>query len=62
MLEGVAESAYADETSRLYRAGETLRDYPGTPHRLFRNVDPQRPLRFLIAYIGNKGEPYVITP
>jgi quercetin dioxygenase-like cupin family protein len=47
IVEGVAESAYGSDDPRQYRAGETLQDRADIPHTLFRNCDPERPLRFL---------------
>jgi quercetin dioxygenase-like cupin family protein len=50
IVEGVAESAYGSDEPRQYRTGETLQDRADIPHTLFRNCDPERPLRFLTIY------------
>src|ERR1700755_2212904 len=47
IVEGVCESAYGSDEPRQYRAGDTLQDRADVPHTLFRNCDPERPLRFL---------------
>ena len=60
IVEGVAESAYGSETPRQYRAGETLQDRADIPHTLFRNCDPQRPLRFLTIYVLEPGRSYTV--
>ena len=62
IVEGVAESAYGDEPPRRYQAGETLQDHAGIPHTLFRNCDPDRPLRFLTIYVLEPGRAYTLEP
>jgi quercetin dioxygenase-like cupin family protein len=62
IVEGVAESAYDSDEPRQYRAGETLQDRPDTPHTLFRNCDPERPLRFLTIYALEPGRSYTMEP
>jgi quercetin dioxygenase-like cupin family protein len=62
IVEGIAESAYGDDPPRLYRAGETMQDRVGVPHTLFRNADPDKPLRILTFYVAAKGQPYLVTP
>jgi quercetin dioxygenase-like cupin family protein len=62
IVEGVAESAYGNDSPQLYRAGETLQDQADVPHTLFRNADPNKPLRFLTFYVAAKGQPYIVTP
>ena len=59
IVEGIAESAYGDEVPRRYGAGETLQDRADVPHTLFRNCDPERPLRFLAFYALGPGRSYV---
>jgi quercetin dioxygenase-like cupin family protein len=60
IIEGIAESAYGSEAPRQYRAGETLQDRADIPHTLFRNCDPERPLRFLTIYVLEPGRPYTM--
>ena len=62
IVEGTAESAYGDEEPRVYRAGETLQDRSDVPHTLFRNCDPERPLRFLTVYALEPGRAYTMDP
>ena len=62
IVEGVAESAYGSDAPRQYRAGETLQDRPDVPHTLFRNCDPERPLRFLTIYVLEPGRSYTMEP
>jgi quercetin dioxygenase-like cupin family protein len=60
IVEGVAESAYGHEPPRRYQAGDTLQDRADIPHTLFRNCDPDRPLRFLTIYALEPGRPYTL--
>ncbi|WP_244436741.1 cupin domain-containing protein [Bradyrhizobium japonicum] len=62
IVEGVAESAYGIDEPRQYRAGETLQDRADLPHTLFRNCDPERPLRFLTIYVLEPGRSYTLEP
>jgi quercetin dioxygenase-like cupin family protein len=62
IVEGTAESAYGDEAPRQYKAGETLQDRADVPHTLFRNCDPDRPLRFLTIYVLEPGRAYTMEP
>ncbi|HEX9213483.1 MAG TPA: cupin domain-containing protein [Bradyrhizobium sp.] len=62
IVEGVAESAYGSDEPRLYRAGETLQDRADSPHTLFRNCDPDHPLRFLTVYVLEPGRSYTLEP
>jgi quercetin dioxygenase-like cupin family protein len=62
IVEGTAESAYGDEAPRQYRTGETLQDRTDVPHTLFRNCDPDRPLRFLTIYVLEPGRAYTMEP
>ena len=61
IIEGIAESAYGNDKPHQYRAGETLQDRADVPHTFFRNVDPERPLRFLTIYLIEPGQSYVTS-
>ena len=57
VLEGRFESAFEGEMPAIVEAGHSFVDKADVVHVLFRNPDPLRPLRFLIAYTIRKGEP-----
>ena len=61
IIEGIAESAYGNDKPHQYRAGETLQDRADVPHTFFRNIDPERPLRFLTIYLIEPGQSYVTS-
>jgi quercetin dioxygenase-like cupin family protein len=60
IIEGVAESAYGGDDPQQYRAGDTLQDRSDIPHTLFRNCDPERPLRFLTIYVLEPERSYTM--
>jgi quercetin dioxygenase-like cupin family protein len=62
ILDGTAESAYGTDAPKLYHTGDTLQDLPDVPHTVFRNVDKQKPLRFLIFANVHANQPYSMTP
>ena len=59
VLEGVAESRYEDQPEVLrVAAGQSAVDRPNVTHSLFRNPDPNAPLKFLVAFTIKKGEDF----
>jgi quercetin dioxygenase-like cupin family protein len=57
VLEGRFESSFAGEAPTTVEAGHGFVDRAGAVHTLFRNPDPERTLRFVIAYTIRRGEP-----
>jgi quercetin dioxygenase-like cupin family protein len=62
VLEGVAESQYEGEALQRFTAGQSYQDKALAPHLVFRNGDRAAPLKYLIAYIVKKGQPFLIIP
>jgi len=60
IIEGAAETAYGNDAPRIYRAGESFQDEAGRVHTLFRNADSRSPLRFLITYVVDVGQSYLL--
>ena len=56
VLEGAFESGFGEGQATVTRAGQGFVDLPNEPHR-FRNVDPSRPLRFVVSGTFRKGDP-----
>jgi quercetin dioxygenase-like cupin family protein len=56
VLAGRFESAFEREEPIVVEQGKSFIDRAGAVHTLFRNPDPERPLRFLIAYTIRRGE------
>jgi quercetin dioxygenase-like cupin family protein len=62
VFSGSFESAFEGQPPVVVREGQSFVDRALTPHILFRNLDPARPLRFVISYVVQKDAPVVITP
>lgn len=62
VFSGSFESAFGEQPPVVVREGQSFMDQAVTPHTLFRNLDPARPLRFVISYVVQKDAPVVITP
>jgi quercetin dioxygenase-like cupin family protein len=62
VFSGSFESAFGDQPPVVVREGQSFMDQAVTPHTLFRNPDPARPLRFVISYVVQKDAPVVLTP
>jgi len=62
VFSGSFESAFGDQPPIVVREGQSFMDQALTPHTLFRNLDPARPLRFVISYVVQKDAPVVLTP
>ncbi|HEX4419052.1 MAG TPA: cupin domain-containing protein [Kofleriaceae bacterium] len=63
VLDGRFESAFGDEPTVQVEAGQGFVDQADTPHRVFRNLSPDHPLRFVIAYtLRAQDEPLHVLP
>jgi len=60
VLEGVYESQYEGEELRRFTAGDSIYDLAQTPHLIARNGSPDEPLRFIMTFIVQKGEPTIL--
>jgi quercetin dioxygenase-like cupin family protein len=56
VLEGRFESQFDGETPTFGEQGQAFVDKTGVIHVRFRNADPDRTLRFVIAYTIRRGE------
>jgi quercetin dioxygenase-like cupin family protein len=62
VLEGIAESQYEAEALQRFTAGQSYQDKALSPHLIFRNGDRTAALKYLIAYIVKRGQPFLIIP
>jgi quercetin dioxygenase-like cupin family protein len=62
IVEGIAESQYADEELLRFTSGQSYQDKASVKHLVFRNPDRSAPLKYLIAYTVKAGQPYLIIP
>jgi quercetin dioxygenase-like cupin family protein len=62
ILDGIAESQYADEELLHFTSGQSYQDKADVRHLIFRNSDRTAPLKYLIAYTVKAGQPYLIIP
>lgn len=55
----MAESRYEDEPDvTRVTAGQSAVDKPNVTHSLYRNPDPNSPLKFLVAFTIKKGDAF----
>lgn len=57
VLAGSVRSALAGEKERVYRAGESWYEPPGTHHRLSANASAGEPARLLVVFVATPGSP-----
>ncbi len=62
ILEGKAISAFGNEAPVTLIAGQSFHDQSVIPHTVFANADPDKPLKFLVAYTVKKGVPVIEIP
>lgn len=61
VLAGTMVSAFDDSPEEVYRAGESFHDLASV-HRISRNGSETEPMRFVIAYTVQVGEPNTTWP
>jgi quercetin dioxygenase-like cupin family protein len=62
VVSGRFESAFEGEQPVTFGEGQSFTDRALVTHTLFRNPDPSKSLKFVLAYVVRKGEPVVETP
>lgn len=62
VLSGEIESKVNDETSRVYRAGESFYEPPGSSHPISRNASKTKPAKLLAVFIVDTDETVLTTP
>jgi quercetin dioxygenase-like cupin family protein len=61
VLSGEIESQVNDEPKRVYRAGESFYETPGSRHPVSRNASKTRPARLLAVFVVDTGEKELTT-
>jgi quercetin dioxygenase-like cupin family protein len=61
VLSGEIESQVNDESRRVYRAGESFYETPGSRHPVSRNASKTRPARLLAVFVVDTDEKELTT-
>jgi quercetin dioxygenase-like cupin family protein len=62
VLSGEIESQVNDEPKRVYRAGESWYETPGSIHRVSRNASAIAPAKLLAVFVVDTEDKKLVTP
>ncbi len=62
VVSGQIESKVNDEPARVYKAGESFQELPGSLHAVSRNASKTEPAKLLAVFIVDTGEVDLTTP
>lgn len=62
VVSGAIESQVNDGQKRIYRAGESFFEEPGSLHRVSRNASKTRPAKLLAVFVADSDEKPLTTP
>lgn len=62
VVSGQIESKVNDEPARVYKAGESFQELPGSLHAVSRNASRTEPAKLLAVFIVDTGEVDLTTP
>jgi quercetin dioxygenase-like cupin family protein len=62
VLSGAIESQVNDEPKRVYRAGESWYENPGSSHRVSRNASKAEPAKLLAVFVVDTDDKALTTP
>lgn len=62
VLSGAIESQVNDEPKRVYRAGESWYENPGSSHNVSRNASATEPAKLLAVFVADTGDKALTTP
>ncbi len=62
VLSGEIESQVNDEPSRVYRAGESFYETPGSRHPVSRNASEAKPAKLLAVFVVDTDDKQLTTP
>ena len=62
VVSGAIESQVNDEPKRVYRAGESWHETPGSTHHVSRNASTTEPAKLLAVFVADTGDKTLTTP
>jgi quercetin dioxygenase-like cupin family protein len=62
VLSGEIESQVNDEPARVYRAGESWHETPGSAHKISRNASKTEPAKLLAVFVVDTDDKKLTTP
>lgn len=62
VLSGEIESVVNDEQPRIYHAGESWHETPGSHHRVSRNASKTKPAKLLAVFVAESGTGQLVFP
>jgi quercetin dioxygenase-like cupin family protein len=62
VVSGEIESQVNDEPKRVYRAGESFYETPGSSHPVSRNASKTQPARLLAVFVVDTHDKALTTP
>lgn len=62
VISGAIESQVNDEPKRVYRAGESWYENPGSHHRVSRNASATEPAKLLAVFVADTDDRALTTP
>ena len=62
VISGEIESQVNDEPKRVYRAGESWYEDPGSHHRVSRNASATEPAKLLAVFVADTDDKALTTP
>lgn len=62
VVSGQIESQVNDEPKRVYRAGESFYETPGSRHTVSRNASKTEPAKLLAVFVVDSDDKALVTP
>ena len=62
VVSGQVESQVNDEPKRVYRAGESFYETPGSRHTVSRNASKTEPAKLLAVFVVDSDDKALVTP
>lgn len=62
VVSGAIESQVNDGPKRIYRAGESFHETPGSTHHVSRNASKTKPAKLLAVFVVDANDKELVTP